>query len=143
MFAKIKDAARAVASVAGDSLGAGLEKLKGPLDELSAASPAFERIGFRIREIELVCSLLPRIVVYLDREASVSEDVYQAVLAAHPDNQTFRSVAGLLRQADRLLDKVEIKGRRCTGLAVELGVPPCLRLMYHTVREGGTADARG
>jgi hypothetical protein len=142
MFGKIKGAARAVAGVAGDTLGAGLEKLKGPLDELSAASPAFERIGYRIREIELVCALLPRIVVYLDREASVNEDVFGAVLAAHTDNQTFRTVAGLLRQADRLLDRVEIKGRRCTGLAVELGVPPCIRLMYHTTREGGAADAR-
>ena len=52
---------------------------------------------------------MPRIVVYLSREATVSEDVFGAVLAAHADNQTFRTVAGLLRQADRLLSKVEIK----------------------------------
>ena len=130
MLRKIKDAAKAVASAAGETVGAGFEKLKGPLDELSAASPELERIGYRIREIELVCALLPRIVVYLTRECAVSEDVYQAVLAAHPENKTFRTIAGLLRQADRLLGKVELKGRRCTGLAVELGLPPCLRLMY-------------
>ena len=29
-----------------------------------------------------------------------------------------------------LLGKVELKVRRCTGLALELGVPPCIRLMY-------------
>jgi hypothetical protein len=130
MLGRIKDAARAVAGMAGDTLGAGFDKLRGPLDDLSAASHEFERIGYRLQEIEVVCTLLPRIVVYLSREASVNEDVFGAVLAAQAENQTFQTVAGLLRHVDRLLDRVKVKGRRCTGLAVELGVPPCLRLMY-------------
>jgi hypothetical protein len=130
MFRKIKSAARAVAGKAGDTLSAGFDKLKGPLDELSVAAPEFERIGYRVREIEVVCTLLPRLVVYLTREAAVNEDAYGAVLAAQANNQTFQTVAGLLRQADRLLDRVKLKGRRCTALAVELGVPPSLRLIY-------------
>jgi hypothetical protein len=142
MFGKIKDAARVVASVAGETIGAGFETLKGPLDELSAASPDLERIGYRVKEIELVCSLLPRIVVYLARDGAVSEETVQAVLAAHPGNRTFSTLVGLLRQADRLLDRVKLKGRRCTGLAVELGVPPCVRVMY-TAADTAAVPASG
>jgi hypothetical protein len=77
MLGKIKGAAKAVASVAGGTLGAGFEMLKAPLEELSAASPELERIGYRVREIELVCALLPRIVVHLSREATVHDEPFQ------------------------------------------------------------------
>jgi hypothetical protein len=135
MFGKIKSAVQAVAGAASDAVGAGFEKLKAPLDELSAVSPELERVGYTVREIELVAALLPRIVIHFTRGTPAGEEAYQALLANHPNNGTLGTVVGLLRQADRLLVKVELKGRRCTGLAVELGIPPCLRMMY-------TADAR-
>ena len=130
MLGKIKAAAQAVADLGNDTLAAAFTTLKGPLDELSAASGDLEQLGYRLREIELVCTLLPRIVVYLTREFAAREEAFQAVLANHANHRTVRTVVGLLQQTDRLLGKMELTGRRCTALAIELGVPPSVRLIY-------------
>jgi hypothetical protein len=130
MFGKIKATAKAVAGRTGDVLAAGFEKLKGPVDELSAASPDLEQVGYQVAEIELECGLIPRVIVHLSRQFDAGPEAFQAALASHAGNRTFCSLVRLLRQAERVVGKVQFRGRRCTGLAVELGIPPCVRLRY-------------
>jgi hypothetical protein len=139
MFRKIRDAAWVAAGLAGETFAAGAEKLKGSVGELSAAGPELERVGYLLGDIELVCTIPPRLVVHLTRVAAVGDEAFQAVLADHPDGRTFRTLVGLLRQANRILGRVEPRGRRCTGLAVELGLPPAVRLIYAPVEPGPAA----
>ncbi|MFL6111156.1 MAG: hypothetical protein ACJ786_07380 [Catenulispora sp.] len=137
--------ARAVADRAGGALAAGAETLKGSVGELTAAGPDLERVGYRLGDVELVVTIVPRLVVYLTRVAAVGDEAFQAVLADHPNERTFRTLVGLLRQANRILGRVELRGRRCTGLTVELGVPPAIRLVYAATEPGPAAppaDAR-
>ena len=93
MLDKIKSAAKAVADIAGDTVGAGFEKVKGPLNELSAGAPDLERVGYRVGEIEVVLTLPPRLVLYLSREAPATEEAFQALLANYANNQTMRTVS--------------------------------------------------
>jgi hypothetical protein len=130
MLGKIKSAARAVADYAGDALGAGVEKLKASLDELSAASGDLEQLGYRVGSIELACTLPPRLILFLSRQGTATPEAYQAILAKHAENKTLRTVIGLLQLADRLAEQVKMQGRRCSQLAVELGLPPSVRLIY-------------
>jgi hypothetical protein len=130
MLDKIKKAAGVVAGTMTDALGAGFDKLKGPLDELAASSEALEKLGYRVGEIELEFSLPPRIIVHLVREAVVSDEAFQAALANNAANRTFCLVTGLLRQANRVVDKVQIKGRRMSEVEVGLGIIPSVRLKY-------------
>jgi hypothetical protein len=143
MFGIIKAAAKAVVGKAGDTLVAGLVKLTGSLNELSAASPDLERVGYCVAEIELVGALPPRLVVHLTRGAHTHPEAFQAVLASHTGNKTIRAVVALLQQAERVARKIELKGRRCTGLVVELGLPPCVRLRYTPCEETGALCERG
>jgi hypothetical protein len=130
MFSSIKKAASAVSGTVGDALGMGFEKLKVPLEELASASEALESLGYRVGDLELEFTLPPRIIVHLHREATVADEAFQAALANHADNRTFCLVAALLRQTNRTVDRVQIKGRRLAEVEVALGIIPSVKLKY-------------
>jgi hypothetical protein len=130
MLDKIKKAAGAVTGTMTDALGAGFEKLKAPLDDLAGSSEALEQLGYRVGDIELEFSLPPRIILHLLRERVVSDEAFQAALANHAANRTFCLVAGLLRQTNRVVDRVQIKGRRLHEVEVALGIIPSVKLKY-------------
>jgi hypothetical protein len=130
MFGHFKKAARAVKDKVGDLLGAGFDKLKAPLEELSASSGELEKVGYRVGEIELECSLPPRIILHLIRQADATDEAFQAVLANQAGNRTFCTLVGLLRQTNRMLTTVSLKGRRLHEVEVGLGLIPSVRLKY-------------
>ena len=130
MFNQIKKAANAVSGTVGDIVGAGFEKLKAPLEDLSAASGELEKLGYRMGQIELEFSLPPHIILHLLREKIVHDEAFQAALANHADNRTFCMVVGLLRQTNQLVDRVPIKGRRLVEVEMSLGIIPSVKLKY-------------
>jgi hypothetical protein len=130
MFGKIKKAANAVSETMGDAVGAGFDRLKGPLEDLTSASGAFEQLGYRVGQIELEFSLPPHIIVHFLHETSVGDEAFQAVLANNAENRTFCIVVGLLRQTNHLIDRVKIKGRRLCEVEVSLGIIPSVKLKY-------------
>jgi hypothetical protein len=141
MLDRIKKAANAVSGTVGDAVGAvsstvsdavssGFEKLQGPLNDLAGTPEAMAKIGYRIGDIELEFTLPPKIIIHLHREAIVHDEAYQAVLANNADNRTFCIVVGLLRQTNRIIDKVQIKGRRLHAVEVSLGLIPSVKLKY-------------
>jgi hypothetical protein len=136
MFSSIKKAASAVSGTVGDAFNAGFEKLKVPLDELASASGALASLGYRVGDIDLEFTLPPRIVVHLHHEAVVGDEAFQAALANHADNRTFCLVASLLRQTNRTVDRVQLKGRRLAEVELALGIIPSVKLKYSDVPAG-------
>src|SRR5262245_63725300 len=124
MLGKIKAAAKAVTDLAGDALTAGLGQVEASLAELSAASGDLEQLGYRLGQIELACTLPPRLIIYLARHGKAGKEAYQAVLAKHAEHTTVRTVVSMLQTADRLAEQIKWGDRRCSGLAIELGIPP-------------------
>ena len=140
MLDKIKSAARAVTDKVGDFVGAGWDRLKAQVDELAAASPALEQVGYRVGEIELELAFPPRLIVHLSRFADAHDEAFQAVLANHSGNATFCAVVRLLRQTNRMLGKVQIKGRRLREVEVSLGLPPAVRVKYASPEAARAGD---
>jgi hypothetical protein len=130
MLGKIKQAAQAVTGAVSDTVGNGLDKLQGQVEEFLAASQSLPHVGYRVGDIELEVSLPPRFIVHFSREGSAPDEAFQAVLANHRDNRTFCLVVNLLRQANRLLDKVKMPNRRLYDVEVSLGIIPGVRLRY-------------
>jgi hypothetical protein len=123
-------AAGAVAGAAGDLFNAGIDKLKEWVDDISAASPQLQAVGYRVADIQLELSLTPRVVVELVREADVPDEAFQAVLANHAANKTLGTLVRMIQQARRVEKRVPLKGRRFRSLEVELGLPPAARMRY-------------
>lgn len=130
MIEHLKSAARSVAGLAGDTLSAGMEHLKESLVELSAASEDLEQLGYQLGQIEVSCSIPPRLIVFMARQGKASAEAYQAMLAKHEKRTTVKTVIHLLQMGDKLVEQVKIPGRSCTYLGLELGIPPSVRLIY-------------
>jgi hypothetical protein len=130
MLGKIGQAAKAVTDKVGDVFGAGFDKVKAQLDELAAASGALAQVGYRFGDIDVEVSIPPRLTVHLIREHDATDEAFQAVLANNAGNRTFCIVVGLLRQANRLVSRVTIKGRRLHAVEVGLGLIPSIKLKY-------------
>jgi hypothetical protein len=130
MLNRIKQAASSAAGSVGDAVTAGFDRLKKPLEDLTASSEALEQLGYKLGQIELEFSLPPHVIVHLLRETVVHDEAFQAALANHADNRTFCIVAGLLRQANHLVDRVAVKGRRMCEVEVSLGIIPSVKLKY-------------
>jgi hypothetical protein len=130
MLGTIKNAAQSVADTIQNALSAGLDKIKVSVEEFAASSRDLEEIGYRVCAIELCCALSPNVTVLMVRERAPTEEGFQALLARQSSNATLRTVVNLLRQTEKLIAKFDLHGHRCTNLAVELGVPPRIRLVY-------------
>jgi hypothetical protein len=123
-------AASAVAGAAGDLLSAGVDKLQAWVDDIAAASPHLQGIGYRLGDLKVELSLSPRVLVELVKEADVPDEAFQAVLANHPNETTLRTLVRMAGQANRIAKRVQPKGRRFQSLEVELGLPPAARMRY-------------
>lgn len=130
MIGAIKSAAQSVSDAIQGMASAGLDKLKTSVDGFVAASPELEEIGYRVNAIELCCALSPCITVFLDRQKTPHDEAFDGLLARHADNATLRTVVGLLRQTEKIIAKFDLQKQHCTSLALELGVPPRMRLIY-------------
>jgi hypothetical protein len=130
LFKKAKDAAGALAGKAGEVLGAGVDKLKTVIDEVSASSPYLREVGYTLSEIELQLSLIPCVILHLLKERDVPDEAFDAVLTNHADRKTLCTVVRLVRQANYVQEKIQLKSRRFKELEVTLSLPPSLRLKY-------------
>lgn len=129
MFGTIKSAAQSVADAIQGGMAAGLDKVKTSLEEFAAASPELEEIGYRVCATELCCALVPYVTVFLVRERAPTEEGFDALLARRSSN-TVRSVVTLLRQTEKIIATFDLRGQKCSNLALELGIPPRIRLVY-------------
>ena len=81
-------------------------------------------------DIEVVATIPPRVSAAFKRVRSATDAEYDAALAANPHRRTLRTVLGLLRRADHMLERTTLKGRRCTVVVLELSLIPSIRLVY-------------
>jgi len=133
LFGKLKSVAGGATDKAAELAVAGFEKLTGPVNDLGALGPAVEKVGYRVGEIELEAGLPPRVIVHLTREFEAGDEAFQAAFASLDGNRTATTVLYLLQQANRVVGKVHIKGRRLRGVEVSLGLPPSIRFKYAEV----------
>src|SRR5437588_3323591 len=124
MLDKLKGAAKAVKDTVGSVVGVGVDAVKGQVDEISEMAPALEQVGYHLTEIDLDFTIPPRIILHLARDADVPDEAFAAVLANNAGKRTFLTLVALLRQANKLVGKTQIKGRSLRGVEVGLGLPP-------------------
>jgi hypothetical protein len=130
MFSTIKSAGKSLTDAVQGMMSAGLDKVKVSVEEFAAASSELEEIGYRSNAIELCCALSPSVTVFLTRLCAPSDEAFQGILARPTTSTTLRTVVSLLRQTEKMIAKFDLRRQQCTSLALELGVPPRVRLIY-------------
>jgi len=130
MLGALKSAAQTVADGMQSLASAGLGKAKACVEEVAAIAPDLAEIGYHVTSIELGCALSPTVTLYLNRTAAPPDEAFDALLARRTSSSTLRTLVTLLRQTEKIIAKFDLRDRRCASLAVELGIPPRVRLIY-------------
>lgn len=130
MMDRVKEAASSIAGKAGELTNAGLDRLKQTVDEIMDSSAKLEAIGYRLTDVELMITLVPRAIIHLIKEFDASEEAYIGALRDNAANKTLCTVVKMLQQVDYVKSKVPVKGRRFKELIIDLGVPPAVSLKY-------------
>jgi hypothetical protein len=130
LFNRAKTAADSITGKVGSLAGAGLDKLKKTVDDIMDAAPKLQTIGYRLAEVELMMSLIPRVILRLDKEFDAPDEAFTGLLRENAGNRTFCTVIKMLQQVDFVKTRIPIKGREFRELIVDLGIPPAVSLRY-------------
>jgi hypothetical protein len=126
--------------VADDLVSAAVQKLKDIIDEVHSFAPHLKEVGYQLGRLDVEFSLSPRVILHLDREFEATEEQFAALLANHPGRRTMSLVVKALQQANQLQARLGLQASRFTGLELEVGLPPVVRMKY--VEQGPAVTGR-
>jgi hypothetical protein len=127
LLQKAKDKAFALAE--GELADAGMAKVREMLDLFNAALPLLEEAGCKPSGVEVEITLPPKVVAYF-ATSDVSQEAIARITAEHPDKTLACAILKALANGARLQRAMEVGRLPATTLAVELGLPPCLKLSF-------------
>jgi hypothetical protein len=108
---------------------AGVTKVREMLGLLNAAMPLLEEAGCTPSEVEVEVGLPPKVVAIF-ATSEVSEEAIARITAANPDKTLACAILKALAKGARLQKGAEVGRLRASTLAVEIGLAPCLKMIY-------------
>ncbi len=130
LLQKAKDKALAFAEN-GELASAGVAKVQEVISLLNAALPLLEEAGCTPSEVEVEIGLPPKVVANFPT-SEVSEEAIARITAANPEKTLACAILKALVKGARLQKAMEGNRLRASTLAVEIGLPPCLKLSFVT-----------
>ena len=113
----------------GELADAGVAKVREMLALFNAALPLLEEAGCRPSGVEVEITLPPKVVAYFVT-SDVSEEAIARITAAHPEKKLACGILKALVTGARLQKVLEVGRLPASTLAVEIGLPPCLKLSF-------------
>ena len=129
LLQKAKDKAMELADGGGDLADVAVAKAQEVLGLFNAALPLLEEAGCRPCEVEVEVGLPPKLVATF-ASGEVSEETIARITAAHPDKKLACTILKMLAKGARLQKRLEVGRLHASTLAVELSLPPCLKLTF-------------
>jgi hypothetical protein len=123
-----KDKARELTD-GGELANAGIGKLREVLSLFNAALPLLEEAGCRPSGVDVDVGLPPKIVANFVT-SDVSDEAIERITAANPDKKLACAILKALAKGAHLQKALEVGRLRASTLAVEIGLPPCLKLSF-------------
>jgi hypothetical protein len=99
------------------------------LSELDGADELFLRAGFRLKGIDMEQGAAPRVLVLLERTGRAVESP-DRLLAACGDRRTLLAILAALERSRNTADDVSFRGFELTGVTVQLGHAPAVRMHW-------------
>ena len=127
LLQKAKD--KALAFTEGELADAGVAKVREMLGLFNAALPLLEEAGCRPSGVEVEITLPPKVVAYF-ATSDVSEEAIAHITAEHPDKTLACAILKALATGARLQRAMNVGRLPASTLAVEIGLPPCLKLSF-------------
>jgi hypothetical protein len=108
------------------------DRLAQALREIDGSADTFREAGYELTGVDVEASPTQRLVVHLQKHASVSESTLRSLLSANSARQTVYALLAALAKADALSEKVALSNMNYRELVVHVGATPTVRLCWRT-----------
>ena len=106
------------------------DKVKSVINDFIEAAPLIERAGFRIRDLEIELSVIPKLIPHFEKTIDVDDDARLLIIEEVHDKRLIRLLLKALFKADNFQKSIKMGNLEFAGIEIEITAIPAVRLRY-------------
>jgi hypothetical protein len=105
-------------------------KVKGIINDFIEAAPLIEAAGFRIRDLEVELSVIPKLIPHFEKMADTDDATRNEIIAKVGNKRIIRLLLKALFKADNFQKSLKMGNLQFSGIEIEITAIPAIRLIY-------------
>ena len=105
-------------------------KVREIIDDFIEAAPLIEAAGFRIRDLEIELSVIPKLIPHFEKIADVDNATRNEIISKVDDKTIIRLLLKALFKADNFQSSLKMGNLKFSGIEIEITAIPAIRLLY-------------
>jgi len=106
------------------------KRVKSIINDFIAAAPIIEEAGFRISDLEIELSIIPKLIPHFEKLQSVDEEKKHEILKKVEHQKIIKMLIKALFKADHFQQNLKMGRLDFTGIEIEVTAIPAIRLLY-------------
>lgn len=106
------------------------DKVKNVINDFIEAAPLIERAGFRIRDLEIELSVIPKLIPHFEKTIDVDDKARLLIIEEVHDKRLIRLLLKALFKADNFQKSIKMGNLEFAGIEIEITAIPAVRLRY-------------
>ena len=106
------------------------KKVRMIIDDFIAAAPLIEAAGFRIRDLEVELSIIPKLIPHFEKLTNTDETTRLQIIEQVKDKRIIRMLLKTLFKADNFQQSLKMGKLEFAGIEIEITAIPAVRLVY-------------
>ena len=105
-------------------------KVREIINDFIDAAPLIESAGFRIRDLEVELSVIPKLIPHFEKLADIDNATRNEIIAEVEDKRIIRLLLKALFKADNFQKSLKMGSLEFAGIEIEITAIPAIRLLY-------------
>ena len=105
-------------------------KVKTIINDFIEAAPLIEAAGFRIRDLEVELSVIPKLIPHFEKLAEIDDKTRTQILDQVKDKRIISLLLKALYKADNFQQSLKMGNLVFAGIEIEITAIPAIRLLY-------------
>ena len=105
-------------------------KVREIINDFIEAAPLIEAAGFRIRDLEVELSVIPKLIPHFEKLADVDDATRSQIIEKVNDKRIIRLLLKALFKADNFQKSLKMGSLEFSGIEIEITAIPAIRLLY-------------
>ncbi len=105
-------------------------KVKTIINDFINAAPLIEEAGFRIRDLEVELSIIPKLIPHFEKLNDTDEATRISIIEQVKDKRIIRLLLKALFKADNFQQSLNMGNMEFTAIEIEITAIPAIRLLY-------------
>ena len=106
------------------------DKVKNVINDFIESAPLIERAGFRIRDLEVELSVIPKLIPHFEKTIDVDDKTRLLIIEEVYDKRLIRLLLKALFKADNFQKSIKMGNLEFAGIEIEITAIPAIRLRY-------------